>query len=258
MQEKIETIRPHALQNLKINEMEIVAKIREIVGTPADPKVRVSRKDLNLDNDYFIHLDIGGEGYNEHMGYFSGFTTSINVNATEYQSNDYGMRIPNLVRLKSWFTNPSYPFSDGFADYITMQNAPLTSKNIDEIARCLRPGGVVELWISEDWKKEIERLARKLHSEPEFGIEDEFKGSTGSIKVRIRSQISLDLEMSAEDVISSSKANNEPNSHQQQLKLQYSALTVTFFNSIYRNLHQKKITYPTSETETPGLSERTL
>lgn len=179
-----------SFQHLKpIEDSEVVKNIRQLTGVPAAPNIRVSRRDLKLDDNYRVHLDIGGEGVNEHVGIISGFASSINVNAMEYQSNLYGIPIPNLVMIQNWFTNPSYPFADGFADYITMQNAPLTPKNVDEIARCLRPGGKVELWIDSQFQEEIELLAKKLNSEPEYDIEDEFQGSTGSAKVRIISGI---------------------------------------------------------------------
>jgi hypothetical protein len=182
-----ETINPFTPQQ---KNSELVKRIREAVGYPAHPNAKVSRDNLKLSADDKIHLDIGGEGKNEHLGFISGFDTSININDLEYQSNHYGIPIPNLVRVQRWFTDPGYPFADGFADYITMQNAPLTAKNVAEIARCLRPGGIVELWIyHESFTDNIRALAEKLESKVEYDITDEFEGSTGSPKIRIISGI---------------------------------------------------------------------
>lgn len=179
----------HVLKRLKVNDMEIVQNIRTFVGVPAVPFMQVSRVDLNLPNDYFVHIDVGGEGYNEHMGYFSGFNTSINLNQMNYQSNQHNIPIPNLVKINRWGSHTTYPFADQFADYITMQNAPLTPKNIEEITRCLRPGGIVDLWIDDCSKDGIELLAKNLNSKAEYKCADEFNGSTGSNKVRIVSGI---------------------------------------------------------------------
>jgi hypothetical protein len=89
----------------------------------------------------------------------------------------------------SWNPPPQYPFKDGFADYITMQGAPLTDKNIDEMARCLRPGGLIELWIDSSFKSQIEKLSKKLNSTPDYNSFDEFRGRAGYPKVRIVSNI---------------------------------------------------------------------
>ncbi|MGL5742024.1 MAG: hypothetical protein ACRCXC_05485 [Legionella sp.] len=188
------TAKPTNLHCKPIEDSELVKNIRQLTGVPAATHAKVSRSDLKIDHTHWIHLDIGGEGLNEHMGYISGFETSINLNATTEQSNQYGIPIPNLVQIQSWFTNQSYPFKDGFADYITMQNAPLTSKNIEEISRCLRPGGIVELWIDEQFEEKITLLATRLNSKPEYDTEDPFHGSTGSKKVRICSGIHHEVQ----------------------------------------------------------------
>jgi hypothetical protein len=173
---------------LKLDD-PLISEIRKHVGVPAAADKKVSRADLKLADSRFIHLDIGGEGENSYSGITSGFRSAICVNAAKVQSAPPHDAIPNLILINSWGSDPSYPFADGFADYITMQNAPLTPKNVEEIARCLRPGGKVDLWVSLSFEEEIALLAKKLNSTPDYKVADEFKGSTGSPKTQIISGI---------------------------------------------------------------------
>lgn len=210
-------------------ELEIVPRICELVA--ADPMAKVSRADLNLPDNYRVHVDVGGEGLNEHMGYISGFPDSINLNTLQHQSNHYGIPVPNLVRLKSWSGKVTYPFADGSIDYITMQNAPLTDNNVSEIARCLRPGGVVDLWVDEFFVDNMNRLAQLLHSKVELDVTDEFTGSTGSKKCRIVSALKPSLEVTPE-VMVAKKAEG----------------TLLSNLSFFPEMNLKRITYPGYES----------
>jgi hypothetical protein len=222
--------------SFKQSELEIVPRICELIGVPAAPMARVSRADLNLPDDFRIHIDIGGEGLNEHLGHISGFPDSINLNVLTHQSNDYGIPVPNLVRIKSWYGKVSFPFADGFADYITMQNAPLTDNNVSEIVRCLRPGGVVELWIDEYFEDNMEQLAQLLHSKVELDVVDEFDGSTGSRKYRIVSALKPSLEQAKPEAKNTEAA---------------SLAILSFF----RTMNVKRITYPGFEPKPAESSE---
>lgn len=218
-------------------ELVIVEQIVKLTGSPIDSGVKVSRKDLLLAESFHVHIDVGGEGLNEHMGCISGFTNSINLNAMTKQSNPYGIPIPNLVRLESWSGDPDYLFADGFADYITMQNAPLTEKNVTEIARCLRPGGLVELWIDDSFLPEMKRLASLLKSEIELDSVDQFKGTTGSQKFRIVSGIKSTLE--AVIVLSVPTVQSRSYSELVEVMELRLYLEINFFSK----LKQKTITY---------------
>ncbi len=82
-----------------------------------------------------------------------------------------------------------YPFADGFADYITMQGAPLNQHNLDEIVRMLRKGGKVGLWIDQNFfQKQIDDLASKLNSKAKKvnKYEDEFGEKAGYTKILIK------------------------------------------------------------------------
>ncbi len=127
---------------------------------------------MGVDAGYHIHLDLGGEGYFEYQGQAYGFRDAINLNAriTNSQLND--VEIPTLVQVPSFATNPPYPFTDGIADYITMQSARLTATNVREIARLLRVGGKAELWISRAaFQVQIDRLGRLLGCTPTYSTD---------------------------------------------------------------------------------------
>jgi hypothetical protein len=161
---------------------ELVANINNMIGKG---NKKVSRRDLNLQNQN-IHLDLGGEGYHEKDGIVSGFRTAINLNAQENDSQYKELKIPHLILVD--YSKP-YPFADGFADYITMQGAPLNQHNVDEIVRMLRKGGKVGLWIDQEFfQKQIKDLASKLHSDPKEvnKYEDEFGGRAGNTKILIK------------------------------------------------------------------------
>lgn len=81
-----------------------------------------------------IHIDIGGEGRH---------ARAINVNPlrTTTTTGTPGRPIPNLVVGHG----ERMPFADHVADLVTVENAPLRTDTIDEIARVLKPGGVVRL-----------------------------------------------------------------------------------------------------------------
>lgn len=165
---------------------EIARRIRECVGSPARPGIFVRRSDVGISKGRRIHLDIGGEGYHEVDGVRSGFVDAINVNAQTHDSQPPYGPIPNLVQVARWETNPSYPFEDGFADYVTMQGAPLTDKGISEMARVLRHGGEIALWIdTRQFESQINKLAMRLNSMAVLDPRDEFNGAAGFPKMRI-------------------------------------------------------------------------
>ncbi len=146
---------------------------------------KVSRSDLKLGKQN-IHLDLGGEGYHEADGVVSGFRTAINLNAQDYDSQYKNLKIPHLILVD--YSKP-YPFADGFADYITMQGAPLNQHNLDEIVRMLRKGGKVGLWIDQNFfQKQIDDLASKLNSKAKKvnKYEDEFGEKAGYTKILIK------------------------------------------------------------------------
>ncbi|SCZ58001.1 hypothetical protein SAMN04488118_103192 [Epibacterium ulvae] len=170
----------------------LTQKVVDRVGVPAttDASQFVSREDLGLSEGARLHIDIGGEGFHEAGGVTSGFTTALNLNAQAYDSQNPDIAIPNLVQVSSWSEDPPYPFRDETVDHFTMQGAPLTDHNVNEIARTLREGGTVELWIDHgDFDANLEALAKELGStprwsdDPESGVVNEFEGSFPTPKV---------------------------------------------------------------------------
>lgn len=81
-----------------------------------------------------IHLDIGGEGR---------YPGAVNVNPMGRTSTTGvpGRPIPNLVVGRG----EALPIADHVADLVTVESAPIRPGAADEIARVLRPGGVVRL-----------------------------------------------------------------------------------------------------------------
>lgn len=127
----------------------VLVNINQKVGNPAttDQHQFASRSDMRVDDDYYLHFDIGGEGYHQSSGVTSGFISAMNVNAqTDDSQPPYG-QIPLLVHVIDWSNNPPYPIVSGTADYMTMQGAPLTDKNTSELARVLTPRGSIGLWV---------------------------------------------------------------------------------------------------------------
>jgi parallel beta-helix repeat protein len=165
------------------------------VGKPASSEKFASRSDMGIDDIYYLHLDIGGEGYHK-KGYSTdgtittwGFEHALNVNAQDKSSQPPYEPIPMLIQVQAWVSNPPYPFTDHIADYITMQNAPLTDKNVDEISRVIKKGGKVGLWIDDQFEDEIKKLAKCLDTTPTYsnnsssGCIDEFKDCAGFSKI---------------------------------------------------------------------------
>ncbi|HEV2801414.1 MAG TPA: LamG-like jellyroll fold domain-containing protein [Pyrinomonadaceae bacterium] len=148
---------------------QIVQNIRNIVGVPAAPGAQVSRAQVHIPNDYPILIDVGGEGPLNIGGLVTGFEGAINLNdIVTVQTGGFGPQIgrpiKNIVQVQSWETDPGYPFADNFADKIVMIGAPLTKKNVDEMARVIRNGGEINLWVIDGYLTAIEDLARKLNS----------------------------------------------------------------------------------------------
>jgi Concanavalin A-like lectin/glucanases superfamily len=165
----------------------VVAAVKKKVGEPSttDPDRFASRADMGVDDSYHVHLDLGGEGYYEYNGKPHGFRDAINLNALTVNSQLHNVKIPTLVQVPSFATNPQYPFTDGIADYVTIQGAKLTARNVKEIARLLRVGGKAELWIRRaTFQAQIDDLGELLgctptySTDPESGCIDQFAAST--------------------------------------------------------------------------------
>lgn len=137
------------------------------VGDPAtrQPGQFASRASMGLDGGYFLHVDVGGEGYHVVGGVVSGFAGAINVNAQTTDSQPPYAPIPLLIHVESWSTVPPYPFADRSVNYVTLQGAPLQSAAVAEFARILAPGGQVGLWIDMDaFGQNVQQLAQALGS----------------------------------------------------------------------------------------------
>lgn len=163
---------------------KLANRINSHVGSPAtrDPRHFVSRDDMKLKSNEILHLDVGGEGAQKAYGLTSGFKDAININAKRYSSQYQDKEIPNLVLLQSWDSNPPLPFSDGSADRITLQGAPLTDHNVNEIARVLAPNGRVDLWVDNYFSNNIQKLAGMIGARIELqnrsDCPDEYKGGS--------------------------------------------------------------------------------
>ncbi|HEX2687315.1 MAG TPA: hypothetical protein VHN14_11895 [Kofleriaceae bacterium] len=164
-----------------------VANIEQAVGAPPRSGAQASRTTAGINSSFLVQLDVGGEGPTNGCGVVSGFAQAMNLNASSQTTTCWPYSaIPNLVLLAPWSTNPTYPFVDGFADYITMQGAPLTSTNVSEMARTLRSGGTIALWIDVDgFQGAINQLASALNTTPIFNAYDEFQGQAGWPKTLI-------------------------------------------------------------------------
>ncbi|MCK5024085.1 MAG: hypothetical protein KAR56_00545 [Thermoplasmata archaeon] len=168
---------------------EVVRRINEKIGYPAQVGKRVSRSDINLDSSVRVHIDIGGEGVIQYEGMHTGFPDAINLNALEYKSGhdkQPGYEIPNLVWIKDtgW---TAFPFADNFADYVTMQNiTDWLDEEVDDIARIIKPSGEIALWVAVDhFKDKIEALAKRLNAKVIYNDTDEFHGMAGWPKTTI-------------------------------------------------------------------------
>lgn len=97
----------------------------------------------------YLHFDLGGEGPHVQRsdGMRSGFTSAINVNGKNkqgYTLQDFDA--PCLVEV-DW--GKKLPIADHTADEVSMQGAPFYKTNMEEIARVIRPGGYITLWVDE-------------------------------------------------------------------------------------------------------------
>lgn len=164
----------------------VVEQIVKVVGKPAMPGKKATRSNIGIDSTYRIHVDVGGEGLVQDpgTGYYSGFRDSINLNDRDTQSSDPKKKIPYLVRIRDW--DQEFPFGEKFANYVTLQSAPLTDHNVLEISRILAPGGEIALWIDVDrfWDN-IERLAGLVNGYALYNAADEFSGSVSYPKTKI-------------------------------------------------------------------------
>ena len=165
----------------------IVQRINDYVGCPAEAGRTASRASVGIPEDVHMHIDVGGEGRLCVDSFTTGFPGAINLNDTARTTVTPEERpIPLLVRVQPWHTDPAYPFAAGFADRITMMGAPLTDKNVTEIARVLRDPGVVDLWVDDAYRGQILRLAELLGGRVTYpGEEEDFVGN-GGVHRRVR------------------------------------------------------------------------
>ena len=124
----------------------------------------IIRQNGQLDSNY-LHIDIGGEGPDKEHEENAGFYDSINVNNPETVNSDTYQKIPNLLEIYDW-DNVKLDIESNKVDEISMQNIPLNSKSLlSEIARIIKPTGVIALWVDKNWKDNIESLAKKTGKE---------------------------------------------------------------------------------------------
>ncbi|EGG23493.1 hypothetical protein DFA_05626 [Cavenderia fasciculata] len=135
-----------------------------------DMSLFMDRRSMAINDDYNLHLDIGGEGFNTN----SGFSDSINVNIhanTTYQvvgaDGSYGTRpIPYNIILQDW--TKKIPLKDATINYITLQSFNLTDFMVSEISRLLVPGGKVGLWLDPSYYPLVQKLATLLNTTVKF------------------------------------------------------------------------------------------
>ena len=153
-------------QRIQPSMAEVYKRVRDKIGDPAttDPASFASRAVMQVDANYSLHLDIGGEGRFTAHGITSRFENALNANAQVNNSQYQDRPIPMLVHVRDWTVK--YPFVDGTFNYITMQGAPLTKNNLTEIARLLVRGGKVGLWIAPDQVAEPGRAIRSPRRKP--------------------------------------------------------------------------------------------
>ncbi len=177
--------------------IEVRKALVDKVGTPAttDPTKFASRADLGIDKQYPLTFDLGGEGRHTVNGITSGFTDAINFNDHTHDSTHPAIAIPNLVLMNAFSGNPPYPVVTGTANYVVMQDAPLTDRNVREIARILAPGGQAGLWIdSAQYGDQIKALAKTLQTVPRYSntagssCSDEFNGQLAYPKFCMRNE----------------------------------------------------------------------
>ena len=147
----------------------VYALARRKVGDPATRNSNdfVTRAQMGLDPAYYLHLDIGGEGFHSVYGVTAGFASAININAQTHDSQPPYNPIPLLIHVDAWNSKPPYPFADGSINYLTIQSAPLTSQGVNEFTRVIASKGTVGLWVDMDdgtTRQNVEQLARNLQS----------------------------------------------------------------------------------------------
>lgn len=128
----------------------ILSLVGDPVTRPTDSTNFPTRTDIQISSTYPLHVDLGGEGRFTTHGVTAGFGNALNINARWTNSQLIGVPIPNLIPVVGWKHNPPIPLADGVVDYVTMQSAPLTEHNVNEICRVLAKGGCVGLWIDLD------------------------------------------------------------------------------------------------------------
>jgi len=135
-------------------------KIMQIAGTPLSQNpLQFTRAQAGIPPFAKVKVDIGGCGrylYADGSDVIAcGFSDAININCVSTTGSDTkppNQPIPNLLligQVGPMSCNPlaTYPFANDTVDYVTIQNAPLSNTAVSEIARILKPGGEVGLWL---------------------------------------------------------------------------------------------------------------
>ncbi|RYZ39541.1 MAG: hypothetical protein EOO71_19745 [Myxococcaceae bacterium] len=131
------------------------------IGAPFDPYggKKVQRKDLGLpDSDNTVQVDVGGEAfYQDEAGQMFGSDDAINLNCSFNKTShrNEGQKIPHLV---FGFGN-NLPFGDGFADRLSVENAPIFPK---ELERVIKPGGTLKIVYTDSSVDQVDTLAKDM------------------------------------------------------------------------------------------------
>jgi hypothetical protein len=89
----VPVISPMSGPSLQVVVDRIVGK----VGKPANQGQQVSRQDIGIDENYPIHIDVGGEGPLMHDGLVTGFEDAVNLNAVNH------VTVVANAQSRSWF-----------------------------------------------------------------------------------------------------------------------------------------------------------
>lgn len=118
-----------------------------------------------------LHLDLGGEGR---------YSDAINVNPGPYTSTtgNWGEPIPFWVKGRS----DEIPFPNNSIDKITVENAPLTIKSLEEILRVLRPRGNIHLSHPEDYASSVHQMV--IDAFPNAEVRSEVIGTNLVTKIK--------------------------------------------------------------------------
>jgi hypothetical protein len=110
-----------------------------------------------------LHVDIGGEGR---------YPGALNVNpfALTSTTGEPGRPIPDLVIGRG----EQLPIASGVVDVVSVENAPLRPGAAEEIARGLKPGGLVRLLHPADYA-----VGQGIHDAVAGAL-----GGSGAVRIR--------------------------------------------------------------------------